>query len=97
MDSARLLASTGTGSALEGGVDDWWTGDFVRTLGMGGVSYCGVNPGRDQRFSMEAPPNFQLDSGQTRVRDANHPCRMFVNEIIDRNVSAARQTATTTV
>jgi hypothetical protein len=65
MDSARLLASTGTGSALEGGVDDWWTGDFVRTLGMGGVSYCGVNPGRDQRCSMEAPPNFQLDSGQT--------------------------------
>jgi hypothetical protein len=32
---------------------------------MGGVSYCGANPGRDQRFSMEAPPNFQLDGGQT--------------------------------
>jgi hypothetical protein len=32
---------------------------------MGGVSYCGVNPGRDQRCSMEAPPNFQLDRGQT--------------------------------
>jgi hypothetical protein len=32
---------------------------------MGGVSYCGANPGWDQRFSMEAPPNFQLDEGQT--------------------------------
>jgi hypothetical protein len=60
MATASRWASTGAGvgSALGVGVGDWWAGDFVRTLGTGGVSYCGANPGWDQRCSMEAPPNF---------------------------------------
>jgi hypothetical protein len=40
---------------------------------MGGVSSCGANPGTDQRFSMEAPPNFQLDWGQTPVCTRERP------------------------
>lgn len=35
-----------------------------------GVFHCGANPGWDQRFSMEAPPNFQLAGGQ--IRDMLH-------------------------
>jgi hypothetical protein len=66
MASDTLLASTEAGAATAMAVGDWWTGDCVRTLGMGGVSYCRANPDRDQRLSMEAPPNFQLDWGQTR-------------------------------
>lgn len=37
MATARLFASTGADSALGVAVGDWWTDNFVRTLGMGGL------------------------------------------------------------